>query len=55
MAAFLVVLVLSGVLLWQVRAYNAKYRELTKFEVEKFKAGDPESINKDLGVDDQVG
>ena len=45
---------LSVVLIWKVRAYDEKYRELTKFEIEKFKAGDPESINKELGVDDQV-
>ena len=45
---------MSVVLIWKVRAYDEKYRELTKFEIEKFKAGDPESINKELGVDDQV-
>jgi CHASE3 domain sensor protein len=49
-----VFIVLSGVLCWKVRAYDEKYKELTQHEVEIFKAGDPGSINNELGLDDQV-
>ena len=52
--AIVIVVVLIGVLIWKVRAYDEKYRELTKCEVDRFMAGDPSSINAELGVDDQV-
>ena len=42
------------VLIWKVQAYDEKYRELTKLEVNRFREGDPSSINNDLEVDEQV-
>ena len=54
MAAIVIVIVLIGILIWKVRAYDEKYKELTKYEVDRFMAGDPSSINAELGVDDQV-
>ncbi len=53
-AAIIIVIGLSIILVWKVRAYDEKYKELTKFEVDRFRAGDPASINSELGVDDQV-
>lgn len=52
-----VVILLFGVaayLIWKVRVYDRKYKELTKAELDLFVAGDPTAINPDLGVDDQA-
>ena len=50
----LILLILSAVLCWKVKVYNRKFKELTQAEVDMFNAGDPSSINPELGVDDQA-
>ena len=48
------VIILSIVLSWRVKVYNAKYKQLTKGQLAMFENGDPDSINPELGVDDQA-
>ena len=47
-------IILSSILIWKVKVYNRKYKELTKAELQMFEAGDPTAINPELGVDDQA-
>ena len=49
-----IVLILSVVLAWRVKVYNAKYKQLSERELKMFNDGDPTSINSELGVDDQA-
>ena len=50
----IVLVALSAILCWKVKVYNRKFKELTQAEVEMFNLGDPNSINPELGVDDQA-
>ena len=50
----IVLLVISGVLLWKVKIYNRKFKELTQAELMLFETGDPSSINPELGLEDQA-
>ena len=54
-AGVIILIVISGVLLWKVKVYNRKFKELTQAELMLFETGDPSSINPELGLDDQVG
>ena len=50
----ILVLVLSIILAWRVKVYQAKYKKLSAQELLMFEKGDPSSINPELGVDDQA-
>ena len=54
-AGALLVVVLSIVLVWRVRVYNKKYRELTAKDIEEWvRGGGSIKINPQLGVEEQV-
>ena len=50
----IVLIIISGVLLWKVKIYNRKFKELTQAELMLFETGDPSSINPELGLEDQA-
>ena len=50
----IIVVILSIILAWRVKVYQAKYKQLTAQELLMFEKGDPNSINPELGVDDQA-